>query len=228
MLASPAADIDVAMEKLSPAAVEWKLDGIRAQVHRDGGDVAVFTPHARRHHRARAGDRRGRARAAGAQRRARRRGDRAARRRPAARLPGHREPLRPQPRREVPLTALFFDVLHLDGEDLLDEPRRRARRAPRRGRARGAARPARRRRRRRGGRAPCSTTRSRGPRGRDRQVARRALRRRPPRRRLAEGQAACTRSTSSSSPPSGATAAAAAGSRNLHLGARDDAGRGSS
>ena len=43
MLASPAADIGVAMEKLSPAAVEWKLDGIRAQVHRDGDDVAVFT-----------------------------------------------------------------------------------------------------------------------------------------------------------------------------------------
>ena len=43
MLASPAADIGVAMEKLSPAAVEWKLDGIRAQVHRDGSDVAVFT-----------------------------------------------------------------------------------------------------------------------------------------------------------------------------------------
>src|SRR3954447_8126756 len=43
MLASPAADIGVAMEKLSPAAVEWKLDGIRAQVHRDGSDVAVFS-----------------------------------------------------------------------------------------------------------------------------------------------------------------------------------------
>ena len=26
-----------------PAAVEWKLDGVRVQVHRDGDDVAVFT-----------------------------------------------------------------------------------------------------------------------------------------------------------------------------------------
>ena len=43
MLASPAADVEAAMEKLGPAAVEWKLDGMRVQVHRDGGDVAVFT-----------------------------------------------------------------------------------------------------------------------------------------------------------------------------------------
>ena len=43
MLASPAPDVAAAMEKLSPAGVEWKLDGIRAQVHRDGSDVAVFS-----------------------------------------------------------------------------------------------------------------------------------------------------------------------------------------
>ena len=32
------------MEQIGGAvAVEWKLDGVRIQVHRDGGDVAVFT-----------------------------------------------------------------------------------------------------------------------------------------------------------------------------------------
>jgi DNA ligase 1 len=43
MLASPAADIADALGRVSPAAVEWKLDGIRVQVHRDGDDVAIFT-----------------------------------------------------------------------------------------------------------------------------------------------------------------------------------------
>jgi DNA ligase-1 len=43
MLASPAADIAEALGRVSPAAVEWKLDGIRIQVHRDGDDVAIFT-----------------------------------------------------------------------------------------------------------------------------------------------------------------------------------------
>src|SRR4051794_24179109 len=43
MLAQPAADIGAAFERVRPAAVEWKLDGARIQVHRDGGDVAVFT-----------------------------------------------------------------------------------------------------------------------------------------------------------------------------------------
>jgi DNA ligase-1 len=43
MLASPAVDIADALARVSPAAVEWKLDGIRVQVHRDGEDVAIFT-----------------------------------------------------------------------------------------------------------------------------------------------------------------------------------------
>jgi DNA ligase 1 len=43
MLASPAADIADALSRVNPAAVEWKLDGIRVQVHRDGADVAIFT-----------------------------------------------------------------------------------------------------------------------------------------------------------------------------------------
>ena len=43
MLAQPAADIDAALERVRPAAVEWKLDGARIQVHRSGDDVGVFT-----------------------------------------------------------------------------------------------------------------------------------------------------------------------------------------
>jgi ATP-dependent DNA ligase I len=115
MLASPAADIGVAMEKLSPAAVEWKLDGIRAQVHRDGSDVAVFS----------------------------RTLDDITARVPeivdaALALPVRsvvldgeaialREDGRPHAFQDTAsrghrLQALYFDVLHLDGEDVLDEP----------------------------------------------------------------------------------------------------------
>ena len=43
MLASPGADVAAALERLATAALEWKLDGVRVQVHRDGEDVAVFT-----------------------------------------------------------------------------------------------------------------------------------------------------------------------------------------
>jgi ATP-dependent DNA ligase I len=43
MLAQTAPTIQDAIDRISPAAVEWKLDGARIQVHRDGGQVAVFT-----------------------------------------------------------------------------------------------------------------------------------------------------------------------------------------
>jgi DNA ligase-1 len=43
MLAASAPDLARALAKTGPAAVEWKLDGVRVQVHRDGDDVAVFT-----------------------------------------------------------------------------------------------------------------------------------------------------------------------------------------
>jgi DNA ligase-1 len=43
MLARSAPDVATALGQVSPAAVEWKLDGIRVQVHRDGDDVHVFT-----------------------------------------------------------------------------------------------------------------------------------------------------------------------------------------
>ena len=114
--------------QVAPAAVEWKLDGARIQVHRDGDDVAVFT-RTLDHVSAAARDRRGRARAAGR----------------AVILDGEAIALRPDGRplpfqvtvsraasrgdvaalREaVPLTPFFFDALHLDGRDLLDLPAR--------------------------------------------------------------------------------------------------------
>ncbi|TDD71585.1 ATP-dependent DNA ligase [Jiangella aurantiaca] len=43
MLASPAPDIAEALQRTGEAAVEWKVDGVRVQIHRDGNDVAVFT-----------------------------------------------------------------------------------------------------------------------------------------------------------------------------------------
>jgi len=43
MLAQPAADVADAMAKVSPAAAEYKLDGARIQVHRDDKRVAVYT-----------------------------------------------------------------------------------------------------------------------------------------------------------------------------------------
>ncbi len=43
MLAAPAPDLVAAFGKTGAAGLEWKLDGVRVQVHRDGDDVAVFT-----------------------------------------------------------------------------------------------------------------------------------------------------------------------------------------
>jgi DNA ligase-1 len=43
MLASTAASVTEAVEALGESAVEWKLDGIRIQVHRSGDHVAIYT-----------------------------------------------------------------------------------------------------------------------------------------------------------------------------------------
>jgi DNA ligase 1 len=43
MLAASAPTVAEAMERISPAAVEWKIDGIRVQLHREGTTVRVFT-----------------------------------------------------------------------------------------------------------------------------------------------------------------------------------------
>jgi ATP-dependent DNA ligase I len=43
MLAASAATVAAAMERIGAAAVDWKIDGIRVQLHRQGGQVRVFT-----------------------------------------------------------------------------------------------------------------------------------------------------------------------------------------
>ena len=119
MLASPGDDLDAALERISPAAVEFKLDGIRVQVHRRGDEVRVFT----------------------------RSLDDITARVPevvaaalelpidAAVLDGEAIALRTDGRPEPfqvtasalgsgRLEALFFDVLHAGGEDLIDRPGR--------------------------------------------------------------------------------------------------------
>jgi DNA ligase 1 len=122
MLASPAVDLGDALGRVSPASVEWKLDGARVQVHRSGGDVAVFTRNLE--------DVTARVPEVVA----------AALSLPArqAILDGEaialRDDGRPYPfqvtgsrfatrgAHDVALSPFFFDVLHLDGEDVLDLP----------------------------------------------------------------------------------------------------------
>jgi ATP-dependent DNA ligase I len=129
MLAQTAEDTADALGRLGRAAVEWKLDGARIQVHRLGDDVRVFTRNL-----ADVTDRvpevvrailalpveaivlDGEAIALGEDGRPRpfqvtmgRFGTRVA----ADDL-----------RRSVPLSAFLFDCLHLDGDDLLDRPGR--------------------------------------------------------------------------------------------------------
>jgi len=43
MLAQPASDVAAALAAYGTAALEWKLDGARVQVHKAGGDVRIFT-----------------------------------------------------------------------------------------------------------------------------------------------------------------------------------------
>ena len=43
MLAGSAPTVAEALERTGPAGVEWKLDGIRVQLHRDGDEVRIFT-----------------------------------------------------------------------------------------------------------------------------------------------------------------------------------------
>ena len=95
MLASPAESLDAALAELGPhVSVEYKLDGARIQVHRDGDVVRVWTRTLRE-----VTDRvpelvelvRGAAVPAGG---ARRRDPRAAGRRPASPVPGDGEPVR--------------------------------------------------------------------------------------------------------------------------------------
>ncbi len=122
MLATAAPDLAGALARTGPAAVEWKLDGVRVQVHRDGDDVAIFTRTL--------DDVTGRLPGLVA----------AARGWPARRLvvDGEVLALRPDGRPEpfqvtssrvarhtgaaaaAPLTTWLFDALHVDGTDLVD------------------------------------------------------------------------------------------------------------
>ena len=43
MLAQPAADLEDALARLGTAALEWKLDGARVQIHRAGDEVRVYS-----------------------------------------------------------------------------------------------------------------------------------------------------------------------------------------
>jgi DNA ligase-1 len=121
MLAQAAPSVEAALAATgAPAAVDAKLDGIRIQVHRDGDEVAVFSRSldditsrvpeivtAARALGPRTAVLDGEALAVDATGRARPFQETAGR---AARLtPGS-------------LTPFFFDALHLDGVDLIDEP----------------------------------------------------------------------------------------------------------
>jgi hypothetical protein len=101
MLATPADDIAAAMAKLGTAALEWKIDGARVQVHKAGDEVRVYTRALKGRDRVDARDRRGAAGAAGAGADPRRRGRRARGRRLAAAVPGDDAPLRSQARRRA-------------------------------------------------------------------------------------------------------------------------------
>ena len=206
--------------RLGEAAVEWKLDGARIQVHRTGGEVAVYT-RSLDDITARVPEvvdgRRWRCRCARSSSTARR--SRCApdgRPRPfqvtGSRV-GRRLDVERRGRR-LPLSPFFFDVPAPGRRGPARPPGGAS--APRRWRA-AVPEPL---------RVPRMVTADAGgrrgvlgrragarPRGRGGQVARRALRGRPARGRLAQGQAARTRSTSSCWPPSGATAGAGAGCR---------------
>jgi DNA ligase-1 len=127
MLAQAAPSVEAALGTVCPAAVEWKLDGVRVQVHRDGDEVRVFTrsldevtgrlPEVVEAVRALPVDSvvlDGEVLAL----------DETGRPRPfqvtASRVGRRGDPAKLQA--ELPLTTAFFDILHRDGMDLLDAP----------------------------------------------------------------------------------------------------------
>ena len=133
MLASSAKSVNEALAKTGQAGVEWKLDGIRAQIHKQGNDIRVLTrsldditdrvPEVVEVIRALS------------VRSAIFDGELIALRPDGRPRPfqetGSRTASRIDPevaRARTPLTAYLFDVLHLDGTDLIDEsgPARRA------------------------------------------------------------------------------------------------------
>ncbi len=126
MLAGTAKSVAEALAKVGDAAVEFKLDGARVQVHRDGSDVGVFT-RSLDDITARVPELVDAALALPA-RSVVLDGEAIALRddgRPHPfQVTASRFGARSRPSSTTPLTALFFDVLHRDGEDLLDAPLR--------------------------------------------------------------------------------------------------------
>ena len=125
MLASPATDVADAVARLGEAAWEWKLDGVRVQAHRSGSEVGVFTrtlddvtarvPELVAAVSALPVDTvvlDGEAIALAADGRPR-----------PFQVTGARVATR-GPVSDVPLTPFWFDVLHVDGADLLAAPGR--------------------------------------------------------------------------------------------------------
>ena len=127
MLAAAAPSIEAALQKVCPAAVEWKIDGVRVQVHKDGDRVTVFT-RTLDDITARVPELVTAVRALPAR---------------SLVLDGEAVALypdgRPQPfqvtasragtrtevesrRGDIPLTPFFFDLLHVNGTDLIDAP----------------------------------------------------------------------------------------------------------
>jgi DNA ligase-1 len=127
MLAQPAGDVSDALERLGEAALELKLDGARVQVHKVEDDVRVFS-------------RRGNdvthavpelveTVQALPPRQLLLDGEVIALRPDGAPYPFQVTMRRfgrkldvPRLRGELPLTPFFFDLLHVDGEDLIDRP----------------------------------------------------------------------------------------------------------
>jgi DNA ligase-1 len=126
MLAASAPTVAAAFDRISPAAVDWKIDGIRVQLHRLGDEVRVFTRTLDD-----ITDRVPELVTAGRSLRA-----------SSAVVDGEAVALRPDGRPrpfqvtsaraasqseqrqagQVPLTLFLFDMLHADGEDLMDLP----------------------------------------------------------------------------------------------------------
>ena len=129
MLAQTGEDLDDALARIRPALVEWKLDGARLQVHRAGDEVRGYTrnladitdriPEIVEAVRALPLDSvvlDGEAIALDSEGRPRRFQQTMSRFGSKVKVE--------KVRKDVPLSTFFFDVLHLDGEDLIDRPAR--------------------------------------------------------------------------------------------------------
>ena len=122
MLARPAKDVGDALERLGEAAIEWKLDGARVQIHKSEEEVRVFT-RTLDDVTARVPEIVAATLALGV-RSAVFDGEAI-----ALRPDGHPEPFQVtssrfarEQARDVPLSLFVFDVLHADGDDVLDRP----------------------------------------------------------------------------------------------------------